>query len=153
MESDAGSAGRVREVEKEEARSKGAGGRRKKNKYNPRRHLEVDDFESVLPAPRRPPTPPGRPITPPKQTAPPAGRQEPVTSMPGARGKKRQHSPVRNGRAATWGPVERRLPTRVRGVMLSELVEIPTNPAVDPEPYHCFNYGNGGTVPANALDR
>ena len=110
------------------------------SRYNPRRHLELEDLESMVTRPRRPsPTTPGK-----RQDPPPArhhggrrntrGRQpRPDAERPPER-RPQQGPPAPNRRDTAA-----ELPVRMRGVRFGDLTPIPTDRRVDPEPFHCFN--------------
>ena len=100
--------------------------RRRARRYNPNRQPTVDDYVS-----RRPSPPleehPGAPCGRERPATPPRPREE--------RPRQREQRQREDDRAqAGTAP-----PVRVSGVMFGGLRPIPTDPAVDPPPYHCYN--------------
>ena len=90
--------------------------RRRARRYNPNRQPTIEDYVSRHPSP---------PLE--EHSGAPCRRVRPVTP------------PVREERSRE-GVASREQPAvRVNGVMFGGLRVIPTDPAVDPPPYHCYN--------------
>ena len=142
-------------------------GGKKSKKYNPRRHLELDDLESVVERPRSPSPPlvpvpdrgsvqrarsPWRPRSEADQTARPATQDS--TKPPPDRARSRSRSGTRDGpsrrpsasRPAVdyWAPED--YPARTTGVMFGGLKVIPTDPRIDPPPHVCINCWERGHI-------
>ena len=122
--------------------------RKKRSKpYNPRRHLEVDDYVSEIPTPPRSPSPlPGSSRWPPssqvekdveKRVEKRVGRGvEPrVENRVGTRGGRSQ------SRGSLGSRERREIPPHIktRGIMFGGLLPVPIDPALDPPLKACYN--------------